>query len=56
MYFTDRSKGVHHATIISKVDDNMIYYSAHTSSCLEKPLSEGLKDDFVQIIRMKDSN
>ncbi len=61
MYFADDNKGgVHHATIISKLDEQMIYYSAHTGNCLDKSLSAGFDDNpndgYVYIIRLKNCN
>lgn len=38
------SNGPHHATIISKVDKNMIYYAGHTGSQIRKPISEFFKE------------
>ena len=35
----------HHATIISKIENNMIFYAAHTNSQREKPLSEFFDDN-----------
>ena len=36
---------MNHSTIISSVDDNMLYYSAHSESRLNKPLIEALGGD-----------
>lgn len=35
----------HHATIISKIENSMIYYTAHTDSYNKKPLSEFFNDN-----------
>ena len=46
---------VHHSTIITKVDENDIYYSAHTRKKENEPLSNGhLVDEMVFIIRIRD--
>ena len=38
----------------SKVDNNMIYYAGHTNSAFDKPLSEGIGNDTVFIVRIRD--
>lgn len=56
MYFDDDANGnPNHATIISSVDSNMIYYSAHTSSRFDEPLTTYLDHSggYVYIIIMK---
>ena len=35
----------HHATIISKIENGMIYYAAHTNSREEEPLSNFFKEN-----------
>jgi len=53
LYFSNHN-GVHHATIVTMVDTEMIYYSGHTNSALNKPLSSGIGNDTVYIIRIFD--
>lgn len=46
-----------HSTIVLKIDDNMIYYSQHTYSIIDKALIDGMEDkryDHVFILRMRD--
>ena len=46
----------HHATIISKIKDDMIYYAAHTDAYDEKPLSaffNGDKSGTAYILKIK---
>ena len=50
MYFVNQSGNVHHATIITKVENDMIYYAGHTSSCFNRPLIKGIGDESVIII------
>ncbi len=46
----------HHAVLITKVEDGEIYYSAHTDSHKDKPLSQvlGKGNEYVYIVRIKD--
>ena len=46
----------HHATIISKVENGMIYYAAHTRDTDREPLSSffaAYPDDQAYILRIK---
>ena len=55
MFFAYRDTGeVYHATIITKVDNTDIYYSAHTDPRLDEPLSNHLDKNMVYIIRIRD--
>jgi cell wall-associated NlpC family hydrolase len=54
LYFAPDGETVHHATIITKVDNNKIYYAGHTNSAFDKPLSEGIGNDTVFIVRIRD--
>lgn len=43
MYFDHEDDGIYeHAAVVSKVDDNMIYYAAHTDSYDYKPIKNYL--------------
>lgn len=53
MFFEDES-GIFHATIISSVDDNMIYYAGNSSKQYDKALEDGLGNDKVKIVIMND--
>jgi len=48
------TRSVYHAAIISKVDENEIYYAAHTSAYKEQPLSSKLHINMVFIVRIRD--
>ena len=52
LYFQSSNR-VYHATIISSVDSDMIYYSAHSKSCFDKPLSENFSYT-VFVVRIRD--
>lgn len=55
MYFAgENGDEVHHAVIVTKVDENEIYYAGHTSSAYNKPLSQNLNGEKVLIVRIKD--
>ena len=53
LYFANEN-GVHHATIITKVDDQMIYYAGHTRSQFDEPLGPHMGSDFVYIVKISD--
>ena len=55
MYFVSNGNP-HHATIVSLMDNHMIYYAANTDSWQEKKLCNGLGDESVYVVRMNDSN
>jgi len=55
LYFAYRNNRiVYHATIITKVSDDEIYYNAHTSARDEEPLSNKLESNMVFIVRIRD--
>ena len=56
MFFANKeNRIVHHATIITDVDENEIYYSAHTGPRKDEKLSDGHLDyEMVFIIRIRD--
>lgn len=55
MYFANENEGVHHATVITAISDD-ICFSAHTKHQSDEPLyghfQEG--EEWVYIIRIKD--
>lgn len=56
MYFYNKEEGVHHATVISKIEDGEIYYSGNTVNRFNHPLSLGIgNDDGVLLIRINDA-
>ena len=57
MFFASKSdRIVHHSTIITKVDNNDIYYSAHTDPRRDEALSNGhLNSEMVFIVRIRDN-
>lgn len=55
MYFYNKEEGVHHASVISKVEHREIYYSANSVNRYDQPLREGLKEnDGVLVVRIND--
>lgn len=44
----------YHSTIITKIEDNKIYYSGHTNNVHDKNLEDVIKNDYVFIIRIRD--
>jgi len=58
VYFDHENDGpCEHAAIVSKIEDGMIYYAAHTSSQSFKPISIYLNEDnahAIKIIRMRE--
>ena len=56
MYFANEEDGAHHATMITKIDENGIYYSAHTDHRSDETLDGKLSEtEWVYIVRIKDS-
>ncbi len=55
LYFSKDGKTAYHAAIISKVEDGMIYYAAHTRPQFDCPLSDTMGDDIVFIVRISDN-
>ncbi len=54
MYFYNQEEGVHHAAVISKVEDGEIYYSANSVIRDDQPLVNGLEEnDGVVIVRLR---
>ena len=45
---------VHHAGIVTKVENGEIYYAAHTSERFDEPLSEHLDGELVYVVRIRD--
>lgn len=43
----------HHSSIISEINNDMIYYAQHTIDCIDKPLEEGLGEEYVSVIRIR---
>ena len=55
MYFYNKEEGVHHASVISKVENGEIYYSANSVNRYDQPLREGLEEnDGVLVVRIND--
>ena len=63
MYFANQDgMNVHHATIISKIEDDEIYYAAHSSPRQYEPLSPHLLreengkwvGEMVVIVKLRD--
>lgn len=55
MFFVNSGEeSPHHATIITKVENNEIYYADHTRNVYDEKLSKKLDDQKVYIIRIKD--
>ncbi|MGM9574639.1 MAG: amidase domain-containing protein, partial [Oscillospiraceae bacterium] len=52
LYFENETKGIYHATIVTKVEDGEIYYAGHTSSRAGHPLSSTIGTDNVRIIKI----
>ena len=52
LYFAGNN-GVHHATIITQVDNDEIYYAAHTANWQYRELSLGLRNQTAYIVRIK---
>lgn len=51
-----KEEGVHHATVISKIEVGKIYYSGNTVNRFNHPLSLGIgNDDSVLLIRINDA-
>ena len=56
MYFADReTRTIHHATIISKVENGKVYFAGHTNSRYEQDLSDYFDDEMVFIVRIRDA-
>ncbi len=54
MYFVDEKGNVHHATMISKVENGMIYFTGNTKRRFNMPLKDALDGDSVIIVRIND--
>ena len=55
LYFYNAEEGVHYATVISKIDDQGIYYSANSNRRFDEPLKNGLDGvDAFRIVRLND--
>lgn len=55
MYFYNEEEGVHHATVISKVDDNTIYYSGNTVNRFDQDIDDVIDNESgVLIVRIND--
>ena len=56
MYFYNEEEGVHHATVISGLENGEILYSGNTVNRFDWKLSEGIKsNDGVLIVRINDN-
>jgi RHS repeat-associated protein len=53
MYFASKD-GVHHATMITKVTNTEIFFTAHTNNRKDYALGEALGDERVYIVRIRD--
>ena len=55
MYFAEKEdRKIYHATIISKIEDNKIYFAGHTSDRKEQDLTGYFDSNMVFIIRIRD--
>ena len=54
LYFSSDGKNAYHATIITKVENGMIYYAGHSQSRYDQPLRDSMGSDSVFIIRIND--
>ena len=54
LMFFENDTGIFHATIISSVDESMIYYAGNSSKQFDKALKDGLGSDSVKIVIMND--
>ncbi len=52
MYFVNEGDGIHHSTIITKVENGMIYFAGHTSPCFDRPLGISMDSEAIYIIRI----
>ena len=52
LYFSRDGITAHHATIITKVENGMIFFGAHTSPQFDCPLSEKIGSETIFIIRI----
>ena len=55
LYFSTDGILVHHATIVTKVENGMIYFAAHTRAQFDCPLSEKIGSETIFIIRIDDN-
>ena len=55
LFFSSNGYSVKHAAIVSKVEDGMIYYAAHTDPCFDKPLTSAQDSAAFFIIRIYDN-
>lgn len=56
LYFYNAEEGVHHATVVSKVDDQGIYYVANSNRRFDEPLKNALdNEDAFRIVRLRDN-
>ena len=59
MYLQQDKDYPHHATIIRKIENNMIFYAAHTNSQEKKPLFEFFDDNkngIAYILKIEQEN
>ena len=54
LYFSTDGLTVHHATIITTVTDNMIYFAGHTSSQYDCSLADKMGSETIFIVRICD--
>ena len=55
MYFVDLdATNPHHATMVSKVENNEIYFTGHTKSRFDRELSISMDGQKVYIVRIRD--
>ena len=54
LYFSSDGETAYHATMVSKVENGMIYYTAHSRSRFDSPLSDTLGESTVLIVRIRD--
>ena len=55
LYFVKKNGAVHHATIITDIEDNVLKYSAHTEARRDEKVTEGLlQKETIYVIRLKE--
>ena len=52
MYFMNGEDGIHHSTIITRVENGMIYFAGHTAPCFDRPLGISMGSEVIYIIRI----
>ena len=55
LYFSSDGVNAYHATIVSKVENGMIYYAAHSQPRYDQPLEDSMETNTIFIVRINDN-